>query len=337
MGILRAFANLLESRKRQRSCWYRLDELLLVALCGVVSGANDWVGVVLWAELKLEWLRQFLPFENGVASHDTFGRVFALLDAQQFEACFMAWMHKLCPTLAEHHIPIDGKSLRGSYNGDADMAHLVSAFDSHSGLVLGQTKPASKSNEITAIPELLDALDIQRAIMSIDAAGCQRAIVQKVVQKNADYVIAVKDNQPKLAQAIEQLFIAVQQGEDSAPQVQQHTEIDKGHGRVEARHRTVIDNSSSSRQASASEFNELIRGHWRTENGLYWIMDVVSREDDSRLCTRHGAQNFAALRRTGLNLIKRLKTSQQSFKAAHQTVAWSIDVLEADFGPHLHR
>ena len=191
---------------RSRDCPYPLNELLLVALSAITSGADDWVSVVKWATLKLDWLRRYLPFKNGVASYDTFRRVFALLDAERFEACFIEWMQQLCPPLAGQLIPIDGKSVRGSHGGDVNMAHLVSAWHSSAGLVLGQVKTATKSNEITAIPALLEALDIKSATITIGVMGCQREIVQKIVSKQVNYIVVLKNNQPSLAQAVEALF-----------------------------------------------------------------------------------------------------------------------------------
>ena len=285
---------------------------MLTALCGVCSGADDWVGVVDWATLKLDWLRQYLVFNNGVASHDTFSRVFSLLDAQRFETCFVGWTKALCPNLAQQLIPIDGKSVRRSHNGQSRMAHLVSAWHTKQGLVLAQVKTAAKSNEITAIPELLDALDVQGAIITIDAMGCQRTVVEKIVAKQADYIIGVKDNQPSLAQAIEKLFDANDANPSAAP-LEQHTSVDKGHGRVESRSCTVANDLQSlaehglpwaglrsvirvhsarevvngkgkgersvewryyisSLALSADAFNTAIRAHWGIENSCHWVI-----------------------------------------------------------------
>jgi hypothetical protein len=204
-SILQEFEALRDPRREHLRA-YPLQEMLLVALCAISSDADDWVHVAEWGELKLPWLRRFLPFASGVASHDTFSRLFSMLDAQQFSQCFTAWMAHLCPSLAGHNIAIDGKSVRGSHESGSGMAHLVSAWHSGAGVTLGQVKTATKSNEITAIPELLDMLDITGATITLDAMGCQREIVQHIVQGQADYIIAVKNNQPSLAQAIEGLF-----------------------------------------------------------------------------------------------------------------------------------
>jgi predicted transposase YbfD/YdcC len=373
-SVLVSFADVPDPRSR--ACRYPWDELMLTALCGVCSGADDWVGVVDWATLKLDWLRQHLAFANGIASHDTFSRVFSLLDAQRFEACFVAWTKALCPNLEQQLIPIDGKSIRRSHNGPSRMAHLVSAWHTERGMVLAQVKTAAKSNEITAIPELLDALDVQGAIITIDAMGCQRAVVDKIVARRADYIIGVKDNQPLLAQAIEKLFDAHDAKASAAP-LAHHSSVDKGHGRVEVRNCTVahalqclgehgqpwtglrsVVRVHSTREAvngkakgersvecryyistlalSADAFNAAIRAHWGIENSCHWVLDMAFGEDDCRIRTGDGAQNFAILRRICLNLIKQERSGKSSLRIKRQRAAWSTAYLEKLLGltPH---
>ena len=219
-------------KARSRNCPHTLDELLFVAISAITSGAEDWVTVAKWARFKLDWLRRYLPFDNGIASHDTFSRVFALLDTQHFEGCFIGWMQQLCPSLAGALIPIDGNSVRGSQNGTLGMAHLVSAWHSEAGLVLGQVKTAVKSNEITAIPQVLDVLDVKGATVTMDAMGCQHKIVEKIIAKQADYIVAVKNNQQLLAQSIEALFTEVDAGVREG-RLQENITLDKDHGRLE--------------------------------------------------------------------------------------------------------
>jgi predicted transposase YbfD/YdcC len=260
--------------------------------------------------------------------------VFNLLDAKQFEAAFIRWMQGLCPTLAGQLIPIDGKSLRRSYSNDDPMLHLVSAWDSTRGVVLGQIKTKAKSNEITAIPALIDSLDVQGATISIDAMGCQHAIVDKIIEKKADYVIAVKENQPSLARAIAGLFDKAA-SEGTSP-LELAIEIDKGHSRLETRRCIVAKNVEdlgglektwtglksvaliestrevvngkfkgkctterryyiSSLELGASQCNALVRAHWGIENSCHWILDVVFREDDCRIREGHGAQGNRAM------------------------------------------
>jgi predicted transposase YbfD/YdcC len=349
-GLLQAFEALEDPRTR--SCPHRLDELLLAALCAITSGADSWLSVVDWGRMKLDWLRRFLPFDNGIASHDTFGRVFSLLDAKRFEACFIGWMQQLCPVLQGQLVAIDGKSVRGSHDGALGAIHLVSAWHSAAGLVLGQVKTAAKSNEITAIPELLDALDIRDATITIDAMGCQRAIVDKIVGKQADYIVAVKDNQPTLAQSVESLFEAVAEGVRDG-RLECDVTLDKGHGRLETRQCVVAHELSalaeqgqdwaglrsavmiestreavngkkkgelstewryyiSSLRLSASEFNAKVRAHWGIENSCHWVLDMAFDEDDCRIRKGDGAQNFAILRRIALNLVKQEKSDKKT-------------------------
>lgn len=345
---------------------------MFVALCGVCSGADDWVSVVDWARLKLDWLRTYLPFTRGVASHDTFSRVFSLLNAEHFEACFVSWMQALCPSLAQQLIPIDGKSVRRSHNGQARMTHLVSAWHTERGLVLAQVKTAAKSNEITAIPELLDALDAQGAVITIDAMGCQRAVVEKIVAKQAHYIIGVKDNQPTLAQAIKNLFDAHDADRLKLP-LAQDVRLDKGHGRVESRCCVVVHDLQSlaahvplwtglqsvvrvqstrevvngkdkgkcsveqryyisSLKLSASKFNAAIRAHWGIENSCHWVLDMTFREDDCRIRTGDGSQNFAILRRIALNLLKQEQSGKSSMRSKRQQAGWSTSYLEKVLG-----
>lgn len=369
-GFLEAFEDLQDPRTR--ACAHRLDELLLAALCAITSGADSWTTVVGWSRLKLDWLRRFLPFANGIASHDTFSRVFSLLDARQFEGCFIGWMQELCPSLAGQLIPIDGKSVCGSHDGAQNAIHLVSAWHSAAGMVLGQVKTAAKSNEITAIPQLLDALDVQGATVTIDAMGCQHAIIDKIVDKGADYIVAVKNNQPTLAQAMESLFDTVDTGVRDG-RLQQDITIDKGHGRIETRRcvvahelsamgqlvqewtglRSVVmvqstreavngknkgDSSTewryyiSSLQLDASEFNAKVRAHWGIENSCHWVLDMAFKEDDCRIRTGDGAQNFAILRRIALNLIKQEKSSKTSVNLKRLKAGWSTDYLQLLLG-----
>ena len=368
--VLQAFADLPDPRSR--TCAYPLDELLLVALSAITSGAEDWVNIVEWAQLKLDWLRRFLPFSNGIASHDTFSRVFSLLDAQRFEACFIAWMQQLCPSLAGQLICLDGKSLRGSHDCGVNMAHLVSAWHHRAGVTLGQVRTADKSNEITALPVLLDALDVQGATLTIDAMGCQREIVAKIVEKKADYLIAVKNNQPCLAQAVESLFADPDAGLREG-RLQQDITLDKGHGRLETRRcvvsreldptnkhlkvwiglktaimiestREMVNGRAkgecttewryyiSSLELDAAEFNHRVRAHWAIENNFHWVLDVAFNEDACRVRRDHGAQNFAILRRIAVNLLKQERSAKVGVKNKRLQAGWSTRYLEIVLG-----
>lgn len=287
--LIEAFESL-EDPRRQASCAYPLDEMLLTALCAVISGADDWVSVALWGREKLDWLQRFLPFAKGIASHDTFSRVFSLIDADKFEQCFIAWIGYLCPQLQSQVIHIDGKSLRGSHDGEAPMAHLVSAWDSAVGLTLGQVRTATKSNEITAIPQLLDLLDVRGATVTIDAMGCQREVIKKIVERGADYIIAVKNNQPTLAQAVESAFSA-EVHDLNEGRLQQDTTVTKDHGRLETR-RCVLsrDLNPLGKELAAvwPSIRSLVMVHSQREfiNGLQageasseWRYYISSRDD----------------------------------------------------------
>lgn len=346
-AFLEHFADLEDPRSRQSP--HSLMELLLTAICGVLCGADSWTGVALWGQARLSWLRQFLPFANGVASHDTFGRVFALLDAAVFEQCFVAWMRSVCKAFNGLQVAVDGKTVRRSKSSGQKAIHLVSAFAHDLGLTLGQVKTAEKSNEITAIPELLDALLLKGCIVTIDAMGCQKAIAAKIVQQESDYALMVKNNQPGLAAAIESFFSAA---ETTGYQGVSHTRaewIEKDHGRIETRRCTVTDDLSclksrhgwpgvktlvmmeavreingvasterryyiSSLQADAARMGAVVRGHWGVENGLHWSLDVVFGEDQARMREGNAAENFSILRRIALNLLRQDKSVKAGIK-----------------------
>ena len=354
-ALLEYFADLKDPRTRESP--HRLEEILLVAVCGILSGADGWAGVALWGKAKLPWLRQFLPFEHGTASHDTFGRVFALLDAAVFERCFIAWMTSVCGAFRGLEVNIDGKTLRRSKSPGGKAIHLVSAFANGLGLALGQVKTAEKSNEITAIPELLDALLLKGCIVTIDAMGCQTAIAAKIIEKESDYVLAVKNNQPTLAQAIEGFFNGAERKEwEGVP----HTFaewIEKDHGRIETRRCWVVDDLGclgdghkwpqaktlamveaireingvasterryyiSSLLADAERMGTVVRGHWGVENGLHWLLDVAYGEDQARMREGNSAENFSILRRITLNLVRQDKSIKAGVKNRRLVAGW---------------
>lgn len=369
-SLLEAFAELTDPRSRE--CEHKLEELLLVAICAVISGAESWTSVSEWGRLKLDWLRQHLPFANGIASHDTFGRFFTLLSASQFEACFIRWIRQLCPGLAGEHIAIDGKSVRRSHDGGRGPIHLVSAWSATAGLTLGQIRTADKSNEITAIPELLDALDIQGAVITIDAIGCQHDIVSRIIQGGADYVLGVKDNQPGLAEAIRVWFDSANAGTLDRP-FWDDTQVGKDHGRLETR-RCVVTNDVawlkeqgqhwtglqslamvestrdilhgngtrtcsterryyiSSLPAKAALLGKTIRAHWGIENSMHWVLDVAFREDDCRIRCGDAAQNFAILRRIALNLLKGDAKTKLGIANKRLKAGWDVSYLSRLLG-----
>ena len=354
-ALLEYFGGLEDPRTRQPL--HSLEEILLVAVCAVLSGADGWAGVALWGRAKLPWLRQFLPFDNGIASHDTFGRVFALLDAAVFERCFIAWMSSVCGAFRGLEINIDGKTSRRSKPSGGKAIHLVSAFAHGLGLTLGQVKTAEKSNEITAIPALLDALLLKGCIVTIDAMGCQTAIAAKIVEKESDYVLAVKNNQPTLAQAIEDFFDGAERAAwQDVPHIRAEW-VEKGHGRIETRRCVVVGDLGclgsgqgwphaktlamveaireisgvasverryyiSSLEADAERMGAVVRGHWGVENGLHWVLDVAYGEDQARMREGNSAENFSILRRITLNLVRQDKSVKAGVKNRRLVAGW---------------
>lgn len=369
--LFEAFEGLEDPRSRE--CPHPLMEILFVALCATLCGAESFTGMAQWGQCKLDWLRQFLPYERGVASHDTLDRVFARLDPARFEACFIEWMRRLCPALggvAGTHVALDGKSVRRGYGADGVQPHLVSAWCSQLGLCLGQVKTDIKSNEITAIPALLAQLDVRGAVVTIDAMGCQHAIADQIVAGGADYVLAVKDNQPTLAEAIRTWFAAMDTLERP---FWEWRDVDKGHGRVETRRCVVSDDVGwlheqqqhwrglasvamvestrefvngkrrgevtverryyiSSLPADAARLGGLVRAHWDIENRLHWVLDVTFGEDDSRVRVGNAPQNFGLLRRMAINLLRREDSIKKGPTVKRRRAMWDTDYLKTVLG-----
>ncbi len=354
------FAELDDPRVRGK-CRHNLLDMLVIAVSGIICQAEDWVTIAEFGRAKERWFRTFLELPNGIPSHDTFGRVFARIDPDRFATCFSGWMRSLSDTLGEV-VAIDGKTLRGSYDRDDQRAaiHMVSAWAVDNGVVLGQVKTEEKSNEITAIPELLDLLSLNGCLVTTDAMGCQREVARRVVDQGGDYLLAVKDNQPKLHAAVLEAF---EQAEAAGP-LPTYTTTDKGHGRHERRHYTTLPlpesfnkpiNSRwaslktlavveaertldgktssafryfiSSASLSAERFAEAARGHWGIENNLHWVLDVRFSEDDSRVRKGHGAQNLSRLRQMALNVLKSDKTTKLGVKNKRLKACWDEGYL----------
>ncbi|CAN7153577.1 ISAs1 family transposase [Caballeronia sp. LjRoot34] len=347
LSIEDAFGDLKDPRRRTPA--HDLSGMLMVAVCAILSGADSWVAIQTWGTEKLDWLRRYVPLEHGIASHDTFGRVFASLNSKQFEACFIRWMSHLCPALVDQVVAIDGKTVRGSHRAGERAIHLVSAYGCGLGVVLGQVRTADKSNEITAIPELLDALLLKGAIVTIDAMGCQQRIAQKIVDGEADYVLAVKGNQGKLKDRVHEAFAALERW-PGAYECDEHVEIGKDHGRIETRRCVALSYTPcaldalsrwpklrsvamveatreingavsterryyiSSLPPNALTIAQAVRSHWRIENSMHWVLDMAFGEDQCRIRVDNAAQNFAVLRRIVMNLLKRDTTSKVGLK-----------------------
>ena len=340
----------------------------MIALCAVIGGANHWTNVVNFGEAKLDWFSRFLRLPNGIPSHDTFSDVFAKIDAERFESCFIAWVGAMAVKVpGAESVAIDGKTLRRSHDraNGAMPTHIVSAWSSANALVLGQLGIEAKSNEITAIPALLEMLSLDGALVTIDAMGCQTKIASKIKEKGADYLLAVKENQPTLCQKIGDAFLDSDK-ERFAVRFENFAEQEnKGHGRVERRRcwtcqdpelieplskhwigikrivvieaeRTVADKPTtldrhwfiSSRAETAEYFLTAKRQHWQIENGLHWVLDVAFREDECRVRKGDGAENLSVLRRMALNLIKQEKTHKGGMEAKRCRAGWDDRYME---------
>ena len=343
---------------------HNLAELLVVAVSAVLAGADDFVQIEEWAKEKLDWFRQYLTLENGIPSHDTFGRVFAAIDAEEFAAAFRRWVSTLLPILDNDEVvSLDGKTSRRSGKLDATPLHLVSAFAAGAGLVLGQRATAEKSNEKTAIPELLATLALTGCIVTIDAMGTQPNIAQAIRDRGADYVLSVKANQPTLAESIQDFFDAFQAAPEKTPHCVDEV-VEKDHGRIEVRRcyafdqleclhaperwpdlrsfaviaseRTIKGTTTlehrfyiSSLPADAARLNRAVRQHWRVENSLHWCMDVFFGDDQMRARTGHAAHNFAVLRHIALNLIRLAPVQRKGGIKVRRLIASTSDNYRA--------
>jgi predicted transposase YbfD/YdcC len=349
--------SLVKDPRSEKNKLYPLEEILLLCVCAVVSGADGWQGIADFGHAKLGWLRQFLPFANGIPSADCLGWVMARLPARQFQSCFVEWTRSVAELSDGEVVAIDGKRLRHSHDRrrGQQAIHLVSAWANAQRLSLGQVATEAKSNEIIAIPELLKLLELKGGIVTIDAMGCQRAIAEQIVTQGADYVLAVKDNQPELHAAIRDYFETARAADFRDIPVSTFEETDAGHGRCEVRRcwlvedlRTLPDpqqwrglrsialieaerhqGGSVTRECrhyittlagDARQVAHAVRAHWGIENSLHWVLDVTFREDDCRIRRDHAPANFNTLRQFALNLIKRQPTpksvKQKRFKAA---------------------
>ncbi len=364
------FADLRDPRVA-RTTRHALLDLVAIAVCGVICGADSWVEIEAFGSAKLAWLRSFLALPGGIPSHDTFGRVFAALDPTQFERCFLGWVRALAEETADapagQVIAVDGKTLRRSHDRLAGRGplHLVSAWATANGVALGQLRVADHANEIVALPQLLETLVLDGAIVTIDAIGCQTAVARTIVDGRADYVLALKGNQPATLRAVVDLFAdARATGFDHLSHDAAKT-VDKGHGRLETRRCWAVSDAAflayldpagrwpglrsvvlveaerrvatttsrearyylSSLPADAARLNAVIRAHWAIENQLHWVLDIAFREDESRVRAGHAAQNLAVLRRLALNLLRRERTSTVGIKAKRLKAGWDESYL----------
>jgi len=341
---------------------HRLVEVLVIAVCAVIACAESWDDIALYGRSKLAWLRTFLDLPNGIPSHDTFRRVFMLIDPDAFEAGFTAWVGSLADRFEREVVAIDGKTIRRSFDHGREQSalHVVSAWASERGLVLGQRCVDGKSNEITAVPELLDQLALQNSIVTLDAMGCQTAIAEKILARGGDYLLTLKGNHPLAHAAVVEHFDqrCFRHGATSRADCDA---FDGTHGRLVRRRvfastdaaalealsgwpglRTVLAVESirsvnsaptkveseiryflSSCPDSPAVLGQAVRSHWAIENTLHWVLDVTFREDDSRVRDRTAARNLALLRKIALNIVGRDKTTKASVRARRKKAAWN--------------
>jgi predicted transposase YbfD/YdcC len=367
LSIPDCFAKVKDPRRAHRRL-HPLQNILVIALCAVIAGADDWHAMVVFGRERRAWLERFLDLTHGIPSHDTFERVFDRIQPQAFQASFRAWIGAVSTALGIKHVAIDGKTLRGSGSAKLGPLHLVSAWATAQRLSLGQLAVDGKSNEITAIPALLELLDLAGAIVTIDAMGCQKAIARQLVEQQADYVLTVKDNQPHLLEDIERRFTQALETNFAGLEHDTWEQRERGHGRDEYRSYAVLYGREGLRDADAwvglttigqcySErtirgvtttevryfiaskkgrakyFGKLLRHHWRIENCLHWQLDVTLGEDRNRVQKRHAAENLAWMRRLSLGLLQahpsKLSIAKKRFTAALNT-GFLEEVIKAE-------
>ena len=363
-GILRFFTGMKDPRAKQGRR-HELVDILVIAICAVICGADGWEDVALFGRSKQKWFATFLRLPHGIPSHDTFGRVFARLDPDVFERRFLAWVGHLAKAGVGRLIAIDGKTIRRSFDTAAKKSalHMVSAWCESNQTVLGQIVTDAKSNEITAIPQLLELLDLDGAVVTTDAMGCQKAIAEKAISCGADYVLQVKGNHPRLQKELKLLFDECRRQDAHAVAYDYTVDVDKGHGRIETRRCWMTTDVSwlpggqewqdlgsfacveatrrigekvetdqryyisSIEKCDAARMLQRVRGHWGVENRLHWRLDVVFGEDQRRIRSGHAAENFSRLSRIALNLLKAGSPKARSIRARRLLAGWNHDYL----------
>jgi predicted transposase YbfD/YdcC len=353
-SIAHYFTKLKDPRRAHRRL-HDLQDIIVMALCAVIAGAQDWQEIETFGRKRRAWLQRFLRLPNGIPAHDTFERVFDRLKPPAFQACFRQWVQAVQGVLPIKHVAIDGKTLRASGTGKLGPLHLVSAWATAQRLSLGQVAVEEKSNEITAIPALLELLDLHGALVTIDAMGCQKAIARKVIDQGGDYVLTVKDNQPQLLDDVQQSLLRAAESDFVGLDHDTYETRERGHGREEYRCYTVLHHTAGLRQAgewagmttigfcysertaqgvssdelryfigskraSAKVYGKALRNHWGIENSLHWQLDVTFGEDGNRVSKRNAAENLALLRRLTVSLLQahpaKLSIAKKRFAAA---------------------
>jgi len=367
LALTEHFAHL-EDPRVERTKLHGLLDIVMIALCAVIAGAQTWDDIALFGEAKAAWFATFLALPNGIPSHDTFNRVFAALDPEQFRAGFASWMQAVASVVPAQVIALDGKTLRRSHDRTHAKAaiHMVSAWASANHVVLAQVKVDDKSNEISAVPVLLRQLAVAGCIVTLDAMGCQREIAAQIVEQEADYVLALKANQPDLLEEVVDCFTLADAAAYAGVRHDWQETVGKGHGRLELRRHTVLSDPEHlawlqadqqwpglaalgrvqaerrigaertcqtryyllSRSFSAQTFATAVRSHWGIENAVHWTLDVTFGEDQSRMRAGHAAENVVVLRHIALNLLQQEQSrTGRSLKGKRLNAGWDNDYL----------
>lgn len=357
------FENIKDPRHHNKR--HKLLDIIFIAICAVVSGADTYEQIENFGKQRKRWLSKKLELPHGIPSHDTFGRIFEKIIPNEFQSSFMHWIESVAQLTKGQVIAIDGKTLRRSHDktNDKKAIHMVSAWASENQVILGQLKTDEKSNEITAIPNLLKLLDISGCIITIDAMGTQKKIANTIIGKDADYILALKENQKTLCQDVSLFFEKMEEMKKQGFSFDEATDVDGGHGRIETRRTVVtsdidwlqdrdnwanlksigmvescreIDGESSHERryyisslgCSADTFGRAVRNHWGVENCVHWVLDIAFREDESRVRKGHSPENFAAIRHIALNLLRNNKTFKGSVKSKRLNAAMNVKYLE---------
>lgn len=353
------------SDPRDENKRHKLIDIIFITICAVICNADKWEDVEDFGKAKYWWLKRYLELPHGIHAHDTFNRVFAKLNPEEFNKRFVDWVKSLSPLNEEEIVNLDGKTVRHSFdtNTDSPAIHMVSAWANEAGMTLRQIKVEEKSNEITAIPELLDLLELEGCVVTIDAMGTQKTIAEKIIDKNANYLLALKGNQGTLKEDVELYFEGIDEKHYDRGVFDYNKQFEKDHGRIEIREcwsteqiewlsqkeewknlqsisllrsTRIIDDIEttedrlyiSSLPANAEKHNYIIRKHWGIENSLHWVLDMSFDEDRCRKRKNHSAENFAIVRHVALNILKKEKSSKLSIRRKRLVAGWNPDYLE---------